>query len=116
MTATVEAIVGAAYMDGGMEAAKGVMESLRIEATIEEAIRARGDGTDHDKAAEECAPKRKRSQTDELNSCPQVTKNRKLSAESASVKASDQPKRVTSTPDSSSTQPQEERSIHSLVM
>lgn len=116
MTATVEAIIGAAYIDGGLEAAKTVLESLRIEAIIKAAIAARGDEMDQNKAAKQFALKRKRSQTDELESSRQVTKKKKSSAGWRFFEGSAQSKPTVSTPKSSPTQPQKERNNHCLVM
>lgn len=117
MTATVEAIIGAAYIDGGIEAAEMVVESLRIKAIIEGAIKARGDEADQNKAAKQFALKRKLSQTHEPESCPRVTKQKKLSpGEGPYSKGSGQPKQATSAPNSSSTEPQKERQNYCLVM
>ncbi|KAL8757281.1 MAG: hypothetical protein Q9184_004246, partial [Pyrenodesmia sp. 2 TL-2023] len=117
MTATVEAIIGAAYIDGGIEAAEMVVESLRIEAIIEEAIKARGDEMDQNKAAKQFTLKRKLSQTHEPEFCPRVTKQKKLSPNGGPYfKGSRQPKEATSAPNSSSTQPRKERQNYCLVM
>ncbi|KAL8909412.1 MAG: hypothetical protein Q9207_000247 [Kuettlingeria erythrocarpa] len=116
MTATVEAIIGAAYIDGGLDAAKTVLESLRIEAIIKEAIAALGDEMDQNKAAKQFALKRKRSHTDELESSRQVTKKKKSSAGWEFSEGSAPSKPAISMPKSSPTQPQKECNNHCLVM